>query len=81
MDTDHVSGRRQVAAQVFSGKGKHGFDDKHRGQLMVVTGPTLATRSELATAASQALGMELQFEYISEAEAQDGEWTSTLQRA
>jgi hypothetical protein len=59
----------QVAAQVLSGKGKHGFDDKHRGQLMVVTGPMLATGGELATAASQALGVELQFEDISEAEA------------
>jgi uncharacterized protein YbjT (DUF2867 family) len=59
----------QVAAHVLSGKGEHGFDDKHRGQLMVVTGPMLAAGSELATAASQALGVELQFEDISEAEA------------
>jgi hypothetical protein len=28
----------QVAAHVMTGKGKHGFADKHRGQLMVVTG-------------------------------------------
>jgi hypothetical protein len=27
-----------VAAQVLSGKGEHGFDDRHRGQMMVVTG-------------------------------------------
>lgn len=27
-----------VAAHVLSGKGKHGFDDKHRGQLIVLTG-------------------------------------------
>ena len=27
-----------VAAHVLSGKGEHGFDDKHRGQLIVVTG-------------------------------------------
>jgi uncharacterized protein YbjT (DUF2867 family) len=60
----------QVAAQVLSGKGKHGFSDKHRGQLIVLTGPMLATGDELATAASQALGQELTFEDISEAEAQ-----------
>lgn len=36
---------------------------------MVATGPMLASGSELATAASQALGVELQFEDISEAEA------------
>ena len=28
----------QVAAHVLSGKGKHGFNDKHRGQLIVLTG-------------------------------------------
>jgi hypothetical protein len=27
-----------VAAHVLSGKGEHGFDDKHRGQLIVLTG-------------------------------------------
>lgn len=36
---------------------------------MVVTGPMLATGSELATAASQASDVELQFEDISDAEA------------
>ncbi|KAK5692729.1 hypothetical protein LTR17_025323 [Elasticomyces elasticus] len=59
----------QVAAHVLTGKGPHGFDDKHRGQLMIVTGPILATGDELATAASSALGKELQFEDISEREA------------
>ncbi|KAF5001314.1 hypothetical protein FDECE_10998 [Fusarium decemcellulare] len=59
----------QVAAHVLTGKGKHGFDDKHRGQMMVVTGPMLCAGAELATAASKALGTELQFENISEAEA------------
>ncbi|KAJ5175589.1 uncharacterized protein N7482_001466 [Penicillium canariense] len=59
----------QVAAHVLSGKGKHGFSDKHRGQLIVLTGPMLATGDELATAASQALGQEMAFEDISEAEA------------
>jgi uncharacterized protein YbjT (DUF2867 family) len=28
----------QVAAHVLSGKGKKGFSDKHRGQLIVLTG-------------------------------------------
>ncbi|KAF2196006.1 NAD(P)-binding protein [Delitschia confertaspora ATCC 74209] len=59
----------QVAAHVLTGKGKHGFDDRHRGQLMVITGPMLATGDELATAASKALGVEMKFEDIPEAEA------------
>ncbi|PYH43064.1 NAD(P)-binding protein [Aspergillus saccharolyticus JOP 1030-1] len=59
----------QVAAHVLTGEGKHGFSDKHRGQLMVLTGPMLTTGDELASAASQALGEELKFENISEAEA------------
>ncbi|KAF1950572.1 hypothetical protein CC80DRAFT_519958 [Byssothecium circinans] len=42
-----------LAAHVLSRKGQHGFDDKHRGQLMVLTGPILAT------AASKALDMEM----------------------
>ncbi|KAL6363005.1 hypothetical protein LRP88_02405 [Fusarium phalaenopsidis] len=58
-----------VAAHVVTGKGKHGFDDKHRGQMMVVTGPTLCAGKELAAAASKALGTELQFEHIAQAEA------------
>ncbi|KAM5347758.1 hypothetical protein ACJ41O_007582 [Fusarium nematophilum] len=58
-----------VAAHVLTGKGKHGFDDRHRGQMMVVTGPMLCAGKELATAASKALGSELQFENISNAEA------------
>jgi hypothetical protein len=28
----------QVAAHVLSGKGEHGFDNKHRGQLITLTG-------------------------------------------
>ncbi|KAJ9481238.1 hypothetical protein VN97_g12253 [Penicillium thymicola] len=59
----------QVAAHVLSGQGKHGFSDQHRGQLIVLTGPMLATGDELATAASKALGQEMAFEDISEAEA------------
>lgn len=27
-----------VSAHIVTGKGKHGFDDRHRGQMMVVTG-------------------------------------------
>lgn len=59
----------QVAAHVLTGVGKNGFDDRHRGQLMVLTGPKLCTGKELAAAASAALGAEMQFEDISEAEA------------
>ncbi|PGH19192.1 hypothetical protein AJ80_04163 [Polytolypa hystricis UAMH7299] len=59
----------QVVAHVLTGKGKHGFSDQHRGQLMVLTGPILATGDELVTAANQALGTEMKFEDISEAEA------------
>ncbi|TWU70528.1 hypothetical protein ED733_000864 [Metarhizium rileyi] len=58
-----------VAAHVLTGKGKHGFDDKHRGQMMVVTGPKLCAGPELAAAASKALGAEMKFENISQAEA------------
>jgi len=58
-----------VVAHVLSGKGKHGFDDRHRGQLIVLTGPMLAAGEELAEAATQALGKDMQFEDISEAEA------------
>jgi len=58
-----------IAAHVLSGKGKHGFDDKHRGQMMVVTGPMLCAGSELAEAASKALGTKMEFENISETEA------------
>jgi uncharacterized protein YbjT (DUF2867 family) len=59
----------QVAAHVLTGQGKNGFDDRHRGQLMVLTGPKLCTGTELARLASQTLGVEMQFEDISEAEA------------
>ncbi|CZT47616.1 uncharacterized protein RSE6_08198 [Rhynchosporium secalis] len=58
-----------VVAHILSGKGEHGFDDKHRGQLIVLTGPMLAAGEELAEAARQALGTDMQFEDISEAEA------------
>jgi len=58
-----------VAGHVLSGKGEHGFDDKHRGQLIVLTGPMLAAGEELAEAARQALGQEMSFENISPTEA------------
>ncbi|KAK7393943.1 hypothetical protein QQX98_013272 [Neonectria punicea] len=51
-----------IAAHVLTGKGKHGFDDKHRGQMMIVTGPMLCAGNELAAAASKALGTELKAE-------------------
>ena len=55
-----------MAAHVLSGKGPHGFDDKHRGQMMIVTGPMLCAGEELAEAASKALGQKMAFENISE---------------
>ncbi|KAF2180271.1 hypothetical protein K469DRAFT_459411, partial [Zopfia rhizophila CBS 207.26] len=58
-----------LAAHVLSGKGPHGFDDRHRGQPMLLTGPMLATGDELAAAASNALDIEMTFEDISDAEA------------
>ncbi|KAH9907386.1 NAD(P)-binding protein [Xylariomycetidae sp. FL2044] len=59
----------QVAAHVLSGKGPNGFDDRHRGQMMVITGPMLCAGPELAAAATKALGVEMKFENISPAEA------------
>ncbi|KAK2813643.1 hypothetical protein FQN50_000041 [Emmonsiellopsis sp. PD_5] len=59
----------QVTAHVLTGKGKHGFSDAHRGQLMVLTGPMLATGDELATAARSAGLANLQFKDVPEAEA------------
>jgi len=58
-----------VAAHILAGKGKNGFDEKHRGQMMVVTGPVLYTGQELAKVASDAIGSPIEFENISEAEA------------
>ncbi|KAJ9268907.1 hypothetical protein DTO212C5_5108 [Paecilomyces variotii] len=58
-----------LAAHVLCGKGKHGFSDKHRGQLMIMTGPMLTAGDELAAAASKALGSDLKFEDISEEQA------------
>ncbi|POS76525.1 hypothetical protein DHEL01_v205095 [Diaporthe helianthi] len=58
-----------VAAHVLAGKGEQGFDDRHRGQMMVMTGPLLCAGKELAEAASKALGQTLEYDDISEAEA------------
>ncbi|KAK6860886.1 hypothetical protein PG995_004522 [Apiospora arundinis] len=58
----------QVAAHVLTGRGEHGFDDRHRGQMMVVTGPMLCSGDELASAATQALGKAMKFEDISASE-------------
>ena len=64
-----LGGVAQVAAHILTGQGKNGFDDRHRGQLMVLTGPKLCIGEELAQLASQALGTEIKFEDVSEAEA------------
>jgi len=54
-----------VLAHVLSGKGQHDFDDKQRGQLIVLAGPMLAVGNELAEAAKQALEHDMAFENIS----------------
>ncbi|KAJ7773476.1 hypothetical protein B0H16DRAFT_150367 [Mycena metata] len=59
----------QVAAHVLSGEGPQGFADEHRGQLIVLTGPMLAAGNEIATAAGKALGFDVKYEDISQAEA------------
>lgn len=60
-----------LAAHVLSGKGKHGFDDKHRGQLMTLTGmnPTTTDSSIpwLTTATTIAGPMLLSGEEIARA--------------
>ncbi|KAI9925253.1 hypothetical protein AWENTII_011721 [Aspergillus wentii] len=58
-----------LAAHVLTGKGKEGFDDKHRGQLMTLTGPMLLDGTELAREAGEALNSGMEFEDISEREA------------
>ncbi|TFK55473.1 NAD(P)-binding protein [Heliocybe sulcata] len=60
----------QVAAHVLTGEGPHGLDDRHRGQLIVLTGPMMCSGTELAEAAKQA-GLNLEFEDISEEEAKE----------
>ncbi|KAH8703104.1 hypothetical protein BGW36DRAFT_288911 [Talaromyces proteolyticus] len=59
----------QLAAHILTGKGKHGFSDKHRGQLMTLTGPMLLNGDELAQIASNCLGVEMKFDDVSENEA------------
>jgi len=58
-----------LAAHVLTGQGKSGFDDRHRGQLIVLTGPKLCDGHELASNAAQVLGVDLKFEDITETEA------------
>lgn len=58
-----------LAAHVLTGEGQHGLSDKHRGQLIVLTGPMMASGEEIATAASQGLGANMQFEDISPEDA------------
>jgi hypothetical protein len=35
----------ELAAHVLTGKGKHGFSDRHRGQLMTMTGESSSLES------------------------------------
>lgn len=61
-----------VAAHILSSRGPvgSGFADAHHGQLMTLTGPKLCTGTELASLAAITLGIPMQFEDISEREAQ-----------
>jgi hypothetical protein len=56
----------QLAAVILTGKGEHGFDDVHRGELITLTGPAMMAGEELAEAASQALEKKMTFKAISE---------------
>ena len=56
----------QLAAHILTGRGEHGLDDRHRGQLIIVTGPAMMAGEELAEAASQALGKDLTYKSITE---------------
>ncbi|KAL8400805.1 hypothetical protein RB594_000992 [Gaeumannomyces avenae] len=64
--TSHQLGLRRLrrardaaaAVQIHRSRG-HGFDDRHRGQMMAVTGRMLASGKELTAAASKGVGVEL----------------------
>jgi len=55
-----------LAATILTGHGEHGLDDRHRGQLIICTGPEMMAGEELAEAASQALGSKMTYKAISE---------------
>ncbi|GAA5930002.1 hypothetical protein JCM1841_001240 [Sporobolomyces salmonicolor] len=59
-----------LLATILTSTGPHGLADSVRGQMIVLTGPMMTAGPELAEAASQALGTKLEFESISEKEAQ-----------
>ncbi|PIL26453.1 hypothetical protein GSI_12211 [Ganoderma sinense ZZ0214-1] len=54
----------QLVAFVVTSEGPHGLADIVRSQVLVATGPQLTSGSELAQAASQALGTKMEFESI-----------------
>ncbi|KAL1741431.1 hypothetical protein HDZ31DRAFT_45457 [Schizophyllum fasciatum] len=59
----------QLAAHVITSVGPQGLADEVRGQMMVLTGPMLVAGPELAQAASQALGVNMEFQSITEPQA------------
>ncbi|KAL1667522.1 hypothetical protein GGF50DRAFT_112248 [Schizophyllum commune] len=59
----------QLAAHVITSVGPQGLADEVRGQMMVLTGPMLVAGPELTQAGSQALGVNMEFESITEAKA------------
>jgi hypothetical protein len=59
----------QLAAYVLTSVGPHGLADEVRGQMMVATGPMMTAGPEIASAASSALGSEMEFESVPESKA------------
>lgn len=58
-----------LAAHILTGEGKHGFDDRHRGQLITATGPMMLAGEEIVTAIEESIGVKLEFEDIDPAQA------------
>ncbi|KAI5800477.1 hypothetical protein FPQ18DRAFT_252693 [Pyronema domesticum] len=58
-----------LAAHTITSEGEHGLGDHVRGQLMTLTGPMMTAGEELADAASQGLGTNMEYEDISEEDA------------
>lgn len=56
----------QMAAIVLTGEGHKGLDDRHRGQLMLATGPMLLSGKDIAEVAGQVLDVKLEYEDIQE---------------
>ncbi|KAG8162475.1 hypothetical protein KVR01_008240 [Diaporthe batatas] len=58
-----------LAAHVLTGRGEHGFDDRHFRQMMAVTGPSLFSGEDLAATVTSGSTRECVYQEISEAAA------------